>query len=122
MMPMVNFSWLPAAFAQASERLTDNLSELAGGATVALAVTGLSRSGKTVFTTSLIHNLLSCVQNLNRMPLLSAVGERRLVAAQLEGAKPQGLPRFPYLDNIERMAGNVPDWPDRTSDISEVGI
>jgi uncharacterized protein len=122
MMPMVNFSWLPAMFAQASERLTDNLSEFAGGATVALAVTGLSRSGKTVFTTSLIHNLLSCVHNLNRMPLLSAVGERRLVAAQLEGAKAHRLPRFPYLDNIEKMAGNAPDWPDRTADISEIGI
>ena len=73
---MVNFSWLPAVFAQASERLTENLSEFAGGATVALAVTGLSRSGKTVFTTSLIHNLLSSVHNLNRMPLLSSPRKR----------------------------------------------
>src|SRR5262249_32712320 len=54
---IVNLSWLPPIFAQASERL--NLGELAGGATVWLAVTGLSRSGKTVFITSLVHNLLS---------------------------------------------------------------
>ena len=70
---MVNLSWLPPIFAQASERLVGNLGELAGGATVRLAVTGLSRSGKTVFITSLIHNLLSSLHNPNRMPLLNVV-------------------------------------------------
>src|SRR5262249_49551845 len=69
---IVNLSWLPPIFAQASERL--NLGELAGGATVWLAVTGLSRSGKTVFITSLVHNLLSSAHNPNRMPLLGVVG------------------------------------------------
>ena len=69
-----------------------------------LAVTGLSRSGKTVFITSLIHNLLSSLHNPNRMPLLDVVGERRLVAAKLEGAKANRLPRFPYAANIEKMA------------------
>jgi predicted YcjX-like family ATPase len=119
---MVNLSWLPPYFAQASERLANNLSELAGGATVWLAVTGLSRSGKTVFITSLIHNLLSSLHNPNRMPLLNVIGERRLLAANLEAAKANRLPRFPYLANIEKMAGSAPDWPARTADISEIGI
>ncbi len=119
-MTLVNLSWLPPIFAQASERLVSNLGELAGGATVWLAVTGLSRSGKTVFITSLIHNLLSSLHNPNRMPLLDVVGERRLIAANLEGGKAHRLPRFPYLDNIEKMA--VPDWPQPTADISEIGI
>jgi len=114
----VNLGWLSPIFAQASERL--NLGELAGGATVWLAVTGLSRSGKTVFITSLIHNLLSCAHNPNRMPLLGVVGERRLIAATVEGAGANRLPRFPYLSNIEKMA--IPDWPARTADISEIGI
>ena len=96
------------------------LGELAGGATVWLAVTGLSRSGKTVFITSLIHNLLSSAHNPNRMPLLGVVGERRLIAATVEGAGANRLPRFPYLSNIEKMA--IPDWPARTADISEIGI
>jgi predicted YcjX-like family ATPase len=120
MASMINLSWLPPIFAQASERLANNLGELAGGATVWLAVTGLSRSGKTVFTTSLIHNLLSSAHNPNRMPLLNVVGERRLIAAVLEGAKAHRLPRFPYLGNIDKMA--VADWPERTADISEIGI
>jgi predicted YcjX-like family ATPase len=120
MAPMVNLSWLPPIFAQTSERLVGNLGELVGGATVWLAVTGLSRSGKTVFITSLIHNLLSSLHNPNRMPLLNVVGERRLFAAHLEAPRAGRLPQFPYLDNIQKMA--VPDWPARTADLSEIGI
>ena len=119
-MTPVNLSWLPPLFAQASDRLTGSLGELAGDATVWLAVTGLSRSGKTVFITSLIHNLLSSLHNPNRMPLLGVVGERRLIAAGLESAHEHRLAQFPYLRNIEKMAS--PDWPERTADISEIGI
>jgi uncharacterized protein len=99
-----------------------NLTELAKGSTVWLAVTGLSRAGKTVFITSLIHNLLSALHNPNRMPLLKAVGDGRLLAAKLEGAKAQALPRFPYLANIEEMAATPSGWPQATADISEIGI
>jgi predicted YcjX-like family ATPase len=122
MTPMVNLSWLPPIFAQASERLVSNFGEFAGAATVWLAVTGLSRSGKTVFITSLVHNLLSALHNPNRMPLLDVVGGRRLIAANLESAKAHRLPRFPYFSNIEKMAASVPDWPARTLDISEIGL
>jgi len=115
---ILNLSWLSPIVAQASERLS--LGELAGSATVALAVTGLSRSGKTVFVTSLIHNLLSCAHNPNRMPLLGVVGERRLIAATIAGASANRLPPFPYRDNIEKMA--VPDWPAPTEGLSEIGI
>ena len=80
-----------------------DLTELARGSTVWLAVTGLSRAGKTVFITSLVHNLLSALHNPNRMPLLKVVGEGRLIAARLEGAKAHLLPRFPYADNIESL-------------------
>jgi uncharacterized protein len=119
---MVSLSWLPPIFAQASERLVGTLGEFAGGATVWMAVTGLSRSGKTVFVTSLIHNLLSALHNPHRMPLLSVISEGRLIAATLEGAKAQRLPRFPYFKNIEKMAGPLPDWPAGTADISELGL
>ena len=58
-----------------------HLAELIKGSTVSLAVTGLSRAGKTVFITSLVHNLLSALHQPHRMPLLKAVGDGRLVAA-----------------------------------------
>ncbi|MFA6267893.1 MAG: YcjX family protein [Pseudolabrys sp.] len=99
-----------------------NLTELAKGSTVWLAVTGLSRAGKTVFITSLVHNLLSALHNPNRMPLLRAVGDGRLLAARLEAAGAHTLPRFPYAANIEAMAGTPSVWPEPTADISEIGI
>jgi predicted YcjX-like family ATPase len=118
---MANPGWLPPFLTQASDQIVAGLRDLAGGgSTVWLAVTGLSRSGKTVFISSLIHNLLSAAHNPNRMPLLGVVGEGRLLAAHLDAAKAQKLPRFPYRTNIERMA--LQDWPDRTADISEIGI
>jgi predicted YcjX-like family ATPase len=99
-----------------------NLGELTRSSTVWLAVTGLSRAGKTVFITSLIHNLLSAMHNPNRMPLLKAVGEGRLRSARLETVKADLLPRFPYRANIECMAEVPSRWPERTTDISEIGI
>ena len=92
------------------------------GSTVSLAVTGLSRAGKTVFITSLAHNLLSAMHQPYRMPLLRVVGEGRLLAARLAQASTGPLPRFPYQGNVERMAGTPADWPARTRDLSEVEI
>ena len=60
-----------------------DLAELAKGSIVSLAVTGLSRAGKTVFITSLVHNLLSALHQPHRMPFLKVVGDGRLVAAKL---------------------------------------
>jgi len=121
---MANVRWLPPVVTDAFGWVaqTTNLTELTAGSTVWLAVTGLSRSGKTVFITSLVHNLLSALHNPNRMALLKVVGEGRLIAARLEGAKAHRLARFPYLDNVEIMAGSTPDWPARTDDISEIGL
>src|SRR5438874_7613834 len=122
--PMVNVSWVPSVIADTASRLVEAIKsgDFTPGSTVWLAVTGLSRSGKTVFITSLVHNLLSALHNPNRMPLLRVVGEGRMIAARLDGAKTSRLPRFPYFDNIEVMAGGSPDWPARTDDISEIGI
>ena len=106
----------------ATASLTSDLIDLATGSTVHLAVTGLSRAGKTVFITSLIHNLLSSVHNPHRMPLLKVVGERRLLGARVQGATTDGLPRFPYEANVEKMATQPWDWPARTEGISEIEI
>jgi hypothetical protein len=105
--------------------LTDWLATAADfvqGSTVSLAVTGLSRAGKTVFITSLAHNLLSAMHQPYRMPLLRVVGEGRLIAARLAQAGAGPLPRFPYQGNVERMAATPADWPARTRDLSEVEI
>ena len=98
------------------------IADLARGSTVRLAFTGLSRAGKTVFITSLIHNLLSASQGSPRMPLLKVVGEKRLVSAKLESVGAQTLPRFPYTANVAKMSARPPDWPERTTDVSEIEI
>src|SRR5262249_52355069 len=96
--------------------------DLVQGATVSLAVTGLSRAGKTVFITSLAHNLLSAMHQPYRMPLLRVVGEGRLIAARLAQAAAGPLPRFPHQGHVERMAAPPADGPARERDISEVEI
>jgi predicted YcjX-like family ATPase len=99
-----------------------DVTEIVKGSSVSLAVTGLSRAGKTVFVTSLVHNLLSALHQPNRMPLLKAVADGRLIAATLSDTAGSGLPHFPYRRNIERMAATPADWPARTTDISEIDI
>jgi predicted YcjX-like family ATPase len=110
--------------AEISEWLPDapNLAELTRGASINLAVTGLSRAGKTVFITSLVHNLLSALHQPHRMPLLTVVRDGRLIAARLADGKPGRLKRFPYEENIAHMAANPADWPEPTVDISEIEI
>ena len=117
MVKLPDFDGVLADFADAID-----LTEWAKGSTVWLAVTGLSRAGKTVFITSLVHNLLSVLHYPNRMPLLNVVGDGRLRAATLQSVKADLLPRFPYLANIEQMAAAPARWPERTDDISEIGI
>jgi predicted YcjX-like family ATPase len=105
--------WLPDA---------PNLAELTRGSSINLAVTGLSRAGKTVFITSLVHNILSALHQPHRMPLLTVVRDGRLIAARLADGKTGRLKRFPYEENIAHMAANPADWPEPTVDISEIEI
>lgn len=51
--------------------------------TVRLGVTGLSRAGKTVFITSLVHNLTRG----GRLPLFSALAGGRISSAMLAPAR-----------------------------------
>ncbi len=117
---MVKLPDLGGALADLADAV--DLTEWVRGSTVWLAVTGLSRAGKTVFITSLVHNLLSALHYPNRMPLLKVVADGRLRAATLQKVKADLLPRFPYHANIAQMAAAPACWPDRTADISEIGI
>lgn len=98
----------------------DNLADRAAGLvnpTVRLGVTGLSRAGKTVFISSLVHNLL----NGGRLPLFEAMQSGRVSAVRLEQQPDDGVPRFQYEDHIRAL---VKDriWPDSTRAISELRI
>ena len=86
--------------------------------TLRLGVTGLSRAGKTVFITALVHNLLTG----GRIPGLAALTEGRLIGARLAENPDPGVPRFAYEQHLAALTGKSPHWPDSTRRISELRI
>ena len=61
-------------FTQEAQIAARSLADYVGGRGLRLGVTGLSRSGKTVFITALVHNLLRG----GRLPVLQAHSQGRL--------------------------------------------
>ena len=86
--------------------------------TLRLGVTGLSRAGKTVFITALIHNLL----HGGRLPLFNAAAEGRIVRAYLEPQTHDEIPRFAYEDHVALLTGPDRAWPQGTQRISELRL
>ncbi len=88
---------------------------------VKLAVTGLSRSGKTVFITSLIHQLIHSLDN-PRLPFFSVINAGRLQGAKIIPQPDICIPSFRYDQAIEQLCGDPPNWPQPTSGISEIRL
>jgi predicted YcjX-like family ATPase len=98
----------------------DNLSDVATGLFepgLRFGVTGLSRAGKTVFITALVHNLL----HGGRLPLFSAQAQGRIAKASLKPQPDDGVPRFQYEDHLRALLEDSV-WPQSTSAISELRI
>jgi predicted YcjX-like family ATPase len=87
-----------------------------GNPTVRLGVTGLARSGKTVFVTALIHALL----NHAKLPLFEARG--RIARAYLEPQPDDDLPRFAYEDHVAALTGIERTWPESTKRLSQLRL
>lgn len=91
-----------------------NLGDVPG--TIRLGVTGLSRSGKTIFITSLINNLITKA-NLDKF---TPARDGRLISAEIVPHRSK-IPAFPYAANVAKLAaGDAREWPEPTSDISEI--
>ncbi|WP_421593668.1 YcjX family protein [Shinella sp. M27] len=84
---------------------------------IRLGVTGLSRAGKTVFISSLVHNLL----NGGRLPLFEAGRSGRVSKIRLEPQPDDAVPRFQYEDHIRALVADRL-WPDSTRAISQLRI
>jgi predicted YcjX-like family ATPase len=82
-----------------------------------LGVTGLSRAGKTVFITSLVHNLV----HGGRLPLFEAQKSGRIARAYLEHQPDDAVPRFQYEDHVAALVDERV-WPDSTRAISELRL
>ena len=86
--------------------------------TVRLGVTGLARSGKTVFITALVRNLL----DNGRLPFFGAAAEGRILRAYLEPQPDDDVPRFAYEEHLASLAQNPPEWPEGTRRISQLRV
>lgn len=95
----------------------DFASSLAGPS-IRLGVTGLSRAGKTVFITALIHALTTNA----RLPLFTAQAKGRIRRAWLEPQPDLGLPRFAYEDHIAALTGPERRWPESTRRLSQLRL
>ena len=82
-----------------------------------LGVTGLSRAGKTVFISALVHNLI----HGGRLPLFDAQKSGRISRAYLEHQPDDAVPRFQYEDHIDSLIRSRV-WPDSTRAISELRL
>lgn len=83
-----------------------------------LGVTGLSRSGKTVFTTALIQNLMEGA----RLPVLKAAAQGRISRVRLVPQPDPEVPRFPYEAHRAALSGPERRWPDSTRRIAELRV
>jgi predicted YcjX-like family ATPase len=85
---------------------------------IRLGVTGLSRSGKTVFITALIRSLVSG----GRLPFFEVRAGGRLLGATLQPQPDDAVPRFDYEAHLAALSRDPPQWPDSTRHISELRI
>ena len=85
--------------------------------TVRLGVTGLSRAGKTVFITALVHGLTRG----GRFPVFEAYASGRIARARLEPQPDDAVPRFDYENHVRTLVEDR-RWPHSTTDISELRL
>jgi predicted YcjX-like family ATPase len=85
--------------------------------TVRLGVTGLSRAGKTVFITALIHGLTRG----GRFPVFEPFATGRIARARLEPQPDDAVPRFDYENHVRALTEQR-RWPNSTVDISELRL
>ena len=99
--------------AQAAYEAGQNLFE----PSVRLGITGLSRSGKTVFTAAVVHHLIGGT----RLPAFRPAAEGRIRRARLAHQPDYDVPRFPYEATYAALAEQR-HWPASTSRISELRL
>ncbi|MEM9319700.1 MAG: YcjX family protein [Pseudomonadota bacterium] len=85
---------------------------------IRLGVTGLARSGKTVFITSLVANLM----DRGRMPGLQAAASGRIEAAYLQPQPDDIVPRFDFEAHRGALLSAEPHWPTSTRQVSELRL
>ncbi|WP_233963591.1 YcjX family GTP-binding protein [Pectobacterium versatile] len=86
-----------------------------------IAVTGLSRSGKTAFITAFVNQLLNTHSGAH-LPMFSPVREERLLGVKRVPQRDLGVPRFAYDEGMAALYGSPPAWPTPTRGVSEIRL
>jgi predicted YcjX-like family ATPase len=91
---------------------------------IRICVTGLSRSGKTVFITALVDALHKARLAPRAFPQWKAVASGRLRGASLQPnvSGLQHLDAFPYHQNLRDLTGDTPRWPESTEKTRAITI
>jgi len=108
------------SFSDEARIVFDNIADRTAGLvepTLRFGVTGLSRAGKTVFITALVHNLV----HGGRLPMFKAQQSGRIARAFLEPQPDDAVPRFQYEDHVRALVEER-QWPDSTRAISELRL
>ena len=103
--------------ARISARALMDFSEGLFNPTLRLGITGLSRAGKTVFITALIHGLTRG----GRFPVFEPLASGRIARAHLEPQPDDAVPRFDYERHVQTLVDERA-WPNSTVDISELRL
>src|SRR3974390_3120959 len=85
--------------------------------TIRLGVTGLPRSGKTVFIPARVHGL----PQGGRFPVFEPFARGRIAKARLAPQPDDAVPRFDYEGNVRALI-EARRWPESTDRISELRL
>jgi predicted YcjX-like family ATPase len=113
---MVNFTDIVEE-ARLSARALLDFSDNLFNPTIRLGVTGLSRAGKTVFITALVHGL----SRGGRFPVFESLATGRIAKARLAPQPDDAVPRFAYEEHVRTLIDER-RWPNSTVDISELRL
>jgi predicted YcjX-like family ATPase len=117
MFPVVPIS----SYSQATGDAFRSIGDFASGLvtpSLKLGVTGLARSGKTVFITALVHNLIAGA----RLPFFDAAAQGRIARVYLEPQPDDVVPRFEYEKHLADLVADPPRWPESTRRISQLRL
>src|ERR1700743_1449737 len=103
--------------ARISARALIDFSEGLFNPTLRLRITGLSRAGKTVFITALIHGLTRG----GRFPVFEPLASGRIARARLAPQPDDAVPRFDYERHVHTLIEERA-WPNSTVDVSELRL
>ena len=100
------------------EKLVTGIAHQALAPTIRLAVTGLSDSGKSVFITALVNQLI----HGGNLPFMGAVNGGRYVGAKIVDIPDASHAEFQYREFLSALTEKKPSWPEPTDATRQIRL